>query len=64
VFRVHGQTVIASALVPLNGSRTLIYGSCDAVSTFVDLHPHALQPVLEEIGRKFSKHHVSISISS
>lgn len=52
VFRLHGHTVIASACAPLAGQRTLMYGSCDAMATFVDRHASVMRPIVEELGQK------------
>ncbi len=52
VFRAHGHTVIASAMAPLRGADTLVYGSCDALRSFVDRHTAVVTPIVEELGRK------------
>lgn len=52
VFRAHGHTVIASAMAPLRGADTLVYGSCDALRSFVDRHTEVVTPIVEELGRK------------
>ncbi len=52
VFRLHGHTVIASAWAPLNKERTLVYGSCDAMTTFVDRHASVVRLIVEELGQK------------
>ena len=52
VFRLHGLTVIASAWAPIAGQRTLVYGSCDAMATFVDKHASVVRPIVEELGQK------------
>ena len=52
VFRLHGHTVIASAWAPIAGQRTLVYGSCDAMETFVDKHASVVRPIVEELGQK------------
>lgn len=58
-FRLHGQTVLASATAPI-GSTTLIYGSQDGAQSFVNRHPEVVQPIVEEVGRKLGIFHSDV----
>jgi FlaA1/EpsC-like NDP-sugar epimerase len=57
VFRLHGHTIIASAIAPIGKmNRTLIYGSDDAGQSFVNRRASAIEPVAKSLCQKLGMH--------
>jgi hypothetical protein len=57
VFRLHGQTVIATAKAPIGRSEnTLLYGSDDGGHTFLNLRAETIEPVVDALGQKLGTH--------